>query len=336
MGRVFTPEQISDNKLPKRGAHEAAGRYIIDALGDETAGSITGAMIYGSTTTGPNRRSDVDVLVTLSPYDYDNRMLLAARDVMASAEAQFNVPVEAQVVSTIDIARPLQHGIDPLFAIELSKAADKKRWVRGNPLGNLGIYDLSDTALRAIGVQYSAAKMKKFTKAILEGRGDVDYHVLQRALELPAALGRKVLPATDRFDAEGDYSVNDKPNMVAVTGSRLRRLQNVLADISYTGALSDNPASLFEQLHERDNEYNYVLRDTIHGAMTVGEYEEWIQDTYVDTLQLARQVSRDASELVRLSGRVENPESIDWEAPVYTDEQAPEEEEFLPYDDDSY
>lgn len=333
MGRVFTTEQIAYGEVPKRGAQQEAGQFLLHEL-EETGIPIEGAMVYGSTTANPNARSDVDMLITTRLNDGET--LTAIRTLLEQAEHRYRAPVEAQVLPSEGLIHPLQHSIDPLFAEQLIAAANNKRWVVGYPIDRLNHFELTDRRLRNIGIQYSSAKAKKFTKAILEFRGEIDYHTLQRALEVPAALGRKVLPATEAFrtDAEDEYVVENKPTMIRATEKRIDRLYRSLGSYSGRGILSDNPSSTYAALVQRDYDYNVTLREAIHGGITLDDYSDWLRGNYLSTLELAREVSADAAELVRRSTMVDLG-TIDWDEPIYNDEDAPFDDEFddLPLDD---
>ncbi len=332
MGQVFSGEQIFKGQIPEPGAHAHAGKYILERFDDEGGSSLSidGAMVYGSTALGTaSLRSDVDLFIAYHPDDA-RETLQNIRTILADAEQTYRVPIESHALDTTSLRNPLRHSIDPLFAEQLLDIADDLRmreWVVGHPLGALRYFEMTERRVRGVAVQYTGAKAKQFARAILAYRDTVDLTTLQRALELPSAIGRKVIPATIAF-GETPYDSADKKAMIRLTQQRLGKLFEA-ASWDWLG--SENPVSEFVALERLDREYSAVLDSAVNGLTSGSQYEKWLSNNYLPALQAARAVSYDFSELVKRSWMVD-PDSGEY---VYTDDDAPFDDEYdeLPPDD---
>lgn len=303
MGKVFTPEELAAHHVPEPGAHEQAGRYILDQFfevpGAEeqfrriiTGSGVVSGMVYGSTALGrAGIRSDVDVLLN---YRADKPDILdEIRRVFTQAETMYRVPVEANVQEVGSMFEPLHHGFDPLFAEHLLEVQnqDNPRWSYNWPVDGLAftLIDASDTErLRRIAVRYMGAKERKFTKAAVNFRGEVDYPTMQRALELPSALGRKVLAATHSDTAETPEAVD----RVGMGEAALARLE-ACAPAWYTSAI-DAQRSLLQM----DRDYDALLDLVLTGDASLGDYTRWVEGNYLNVCKRAVEVSRAWCEII--------------------------------------
>lgn len=332
MGRVFPSEQIFKLEIPEPGAHARAGKYILERFDNEGGSglSIDGAMVYGSTALGTaSLRSDVDLFIAYNPGDADET-LLKIRTILGDAEQIYHVPIESHALDTVSLRNPLRHSIDPLFAEELLAISDDlsmQEWVVGRPLDDLRYFKMTDRRVRGVAISYTAAKAKQFARAILAYRDTVDLATLQRALELPSAIGRKVIPATVAF-GEASYDSADKKAMIRLAQKRLGKLFEA-ASWNWLG--SDDPVGVFAALEHLDREYSALLDSAVNGLTSGSQYDKWLSENYLPALQAARAVSYDFGELVKRSWMVD-PKNGEY---VHSDEDAPFDDEYdeLPPDD---
>jgi len=321
MGVIFTAEAIAKGDIPLPGAHELAGRFILgqlfkpeyDSEPEKSDGPYIGkkgvesALIYGSTALGTaDLRSDVDVLVNYSD-ECTQQALSLIRTTFYMAETRFKVPVEAQVLPTGALADPLKHSIDPLFAVHLSQVQqqDEPRWSYNWPLDEMPrsngyIFEKDSARIRAIAVRYASGKSRQFTRAIVGYRGELDLQVFQRSLELPSAIGRKVLVATIEIGEVELPETGDKQAMHISTLNRLEQLTQ-----------NDDKQVVSDQrsLIELDGEYSHILTQTIDGSLSLLDYSMWLDKNYLHALEMAQNVSHRWAEIV--SDKVLFPRAIE-------------------------
>lgn len=294
MGKVFSPLEIQAGIIPEPGAHEAAAHYIVDALLENTTDFFNGngvqaGMIYGSTAMGSaNIRSDVDVLVTYREQLAD-KALPAIRWVFRHAERRFNVPVEANILPVGATFSPLEHAIDPLFAEHLIdiQNQDEPRWSYGWPVDGLGIDPriLTEDTIRKLAIRYCSAKSRRLTRGLVEYDGGPDYKHLQRALELPAAIGRKVLAVVYGSAHVSQAVLQDKYN---ATG-QVARLFDTITEKGWDIADSKQR---FLELANLDSTYNDILGDALDGKLTHSAYGKYLSSSYEATLLLGIRVAQ--------------------------------------------
>lgn len=249
-------------------------------------------MVYGSTALGrAGIRSDVDVLLNYRANKPD--ILDEIRCVFTSAETMFHVPVEANVLEVGAMFEPLQHGFDPLFAEHLLEVQDRDdpRWSYNWPVNGLALtqFNMDDSErLRRIAVGYMGAKERKFTKAVVNYRGEVDYPTMQRALELPSALGRKVLAATYAEDVVMPEVV-DRESM---GDAALARLEACVPEW-YKSAVHAQRSLL-----HMDREYDALLDLVLTGDVSLVDYKKWIDGNFPTACKRAVEVSRAWCEII--------------------------------------
>jgi len=314
MGKVFESETIRDGKTPENGAQYEAGAYIMRIVLDDEDQSFessqrfnaqAGIMIYGSTALGTaNRRSDVDVLVNYHRGDTD--VLHRWRTLFTEAERKFNVPVESNMNIVGAFFNPLQHTIDPGFAAHLYLVQEDPVWSYGFPATGLlsGIApEAQDEHLRAAAVKFAAGKRKYFARSLVKYRGEIDFDYYQRALELPSAIGRKVLSLEVGVDDSiaGEVS-RDKTGTIEKTRQRLSDLHT-----AWSEPWAKNPADIFVELNKLDQEYDQLLEAVIQGNTTLEEYNSWLEYHYLPVLQMAHDISDFWSESIEHKLDIRDP-----------------------------
>jgi len=300
MGVVFSPEAIDNNQVPKPGDHQEAGRFILNQFfelddnvtADERSyfqlesSGIASGLVYGSTALGSaGLRSDVDVLVNYHARQA-TKVFSQIRGVFIEAEKTYNVPVESQVLPVGALSNPLEHSIDPLFAKHLLEVQeqDNPRWSYNWPVRDLRtqLLEEGDTDhIRAIAVGYASGKARQFTRALVNFRGEPDLQVFQRALELPGAIGRKVIIATQSAETVIP-DTGDKKSMIT---SALSRLEELAPDHFDTAVSSQ------QWLIDLDKNYDEILGDVLSGTTTIANYKYWLDSNYSLAIRLAQEVA---------------------------------------------
>lgn len=307
MGKVYSPEQISSGNIPEAGAHEAAGQYALKELFpltvpaetsplprlfDPDGPGVQSAMVYGSTAYGTaGIRSDLDILVF---YDESqaHRALKHISSVFKQTEERFKVSVEANKLPVGAIYDDLEHGLDPLFAEHLLEIHDtfNGQWCRNNPTG--GIERIAERAGNPAGVtalahRYVSGRRNYFASTDLEG--GVDYAVFQRALELPSAVGRKVVAAT-MGDEDEPLDLSNRPAM------NDRALEALMAHMpKYDEEMVRN----HESLYETDQKYSDLLANVIDGKNSIKDYTSWIEEKYLESIGMAYDLSQAWVDILR-------------------------------------
>lgn len=289
MGKVFTPEEVAFSQIPQIGAHQQAATFIMDTLvGKTVPDGLEGALIYGSVPDGMSSlRSDVDFLVA-----YDPNFTTCLDDVAGAvqvAQDQYHVPVELTALSTRDIQQGW-HGIDPLFLRHLLRAQNRGRFCYGQPASllddSVGTYNISRQQAFDTMRDYCREKTEKFAKAVANDRY-IDPHLLQRALEAPKNIGRKVLYLT-----HADTSVLAGQEIVS-------EFVDFVDKLLYPGMgrLESNFAWLVERLGRFDEDYTSLLGLTIDDTPEmIGEYTSWLE-------QHRHGIARFALEICQETGR---------------------------------
>lgn len=258
MGKVFSYEELLNDRVPVKSAHRLAAREMLrlefDAVGSEV--EPVGVMVHGSTARREaNIRSDVDVLTILpsgSTPDQVEDYVLALEDVAH----EFSVTVEP-IVLTEDDAQNGLHTIDVLFLEYLVDAEATYAMVsKGDGIASVsGLIAPCESDRIAALEKYLVSKRDKFLK-----RGNsadhVDTVLIQRALELPKAAQRRFLQA---------YGID------------------ILAE-------DTKIAEQLAELSKSDKEYTTFLRRTMLSS-DFADYNEVLASTSLATLSMARLAS---------------------------------------------
>ena len=309
MGKVFSPEEIQAGHIPQEGAHEQAGHFLLDQLFEPSSllserqlnlyrtatGCIDSAMVYGSTAFGrAGLRSDLDIFVNYRE-DQTRAALYLLREIFSEIEETYRVPVEPNVLPAGALGNPLQHRVDPLFAKHLLEVQGMEfpQWSYNDPVEALkdGVVSNEDTDfLRMVTVKYLNVKALKFSKAQVGYRGEVDLHVMQRGLELPSAIGRKILEVTNGEKVAETYCGRRED----IAGLLDKRLEEILRGYPKGGWL----ATAQTQLSQLDGEYTQLLEATIANPELLPDYVEWLKERYPFVCQASTKVSRQWANII--------------------------------------
>lgn len=316
MGKVFSPEELRAGQIPVEGAHTAAADFIVEQLFyDQKAFSddplafietaISSGMVHGSATHGTATiRSDIDTVVILRYHDVST--LDTIRSVFAETQSRYNVPIEANLLSLDDVHEKT-HRIDPLFLRYLFEAQENSNYSWNWPASSIGSHfskhDYSQISLARVNQRYTAAKSASFAKALtLEGDGEL--HRLQRALELPKNLGRKILAMCDaNFSAWSTSTDEILSGLDSFVEGRA---------FAYDREYGSDLKSKLRSLLEYDSEYSDLLAQTISEDVSIQTYEEWLNARKRDVFFLALQICGQTQTV--LMRYMRELRSDDWEA----------------------
>ena len=314
MGKVLSPDYLASHRLPEKGAHFAAAQFIISTF--ETHPElrhVVQSMVYGTTAVGrADVRSDVDIFTTYYALTEEKQELVKAiiETVYRQAQEKYDVFVEARTMSEQDLFEyEFENGgegstgpypVDPMYAmhlVQVQKSGLGVSW--GNPASVFEgmAFDperaSSPEQKVSIGwhaVRYAEGKLSYFSE--LSDRADdsdVDYDAYQRLLELPKAMGRKVVTALrellDTLDVGGD--VTDKKVMQAALATAAIRSGEQLLPAAQS------------RLVLLDQAYTDILNRYVAGKITLAEYEKWLVGHYSGAIQDGRLVAERWAKITR-------------------------------------
>lgn len=279
MGKVFTSEQIRLGQFPDPGAHNAAAQRIAERVlfsGDSLVGS---GLIHGSATNGESDiRSDLDMLIIATA---DGDALHVIREIITDEATTNYVPVELKVISSIDV-HAQTHGVDQLFLRYLQEAEKDERFTYGMPASELRAgfceKDFTVEALVQVVRRYIGAKTERFA-GVLASQNQPEERHLQRALELPKNLGRKVLGLFDQGCQQP----------IQVIG----KFENLMKSID-----PDNGRQLVidsQLLSELDRRYTAL----VESGVDVQEHSDWIDQNQTEIIQRALMLCDCAAHIFR-------------------------------------
>lgn len=308
MGNVLPPDAIIHGKIPRKGAHLEAAREIIAAHADLPEEMGVASVIYGSTAEGrSDERSDVDVYVSY-PQPFGsvtgdvNRVRRRIDDIHQAVGNAYSVTVEANVLTERMIAPTENPGegffdpqmldissteeLDPLYVLHIQDMIDKRRpdLTLRTPL--LPNYQLRPEHLTEddqvmivwLAVRFCAIKLRHMRQALAHEQ--VDYKALQRAFEMPKAMGRKVLAVMAMGNAGiTSFDVTDKQEMQ-------HKLHEVAMEEGATTLLKHH-----ELLVELDRQYTELLAQTVQSGGGIDQYNQWILSVYRQAITSAAVMS---------------------------------------------
>ncbi len=281
MGKVFTYEEVVEGRVPQIGAHDKAAHYLLDNLKDRFLDQIgdkqaepafrafDGAMVYGSVAQGTaDRRSDLDVLITYDAKNEDSTVVIDGyRNLFKEIESKWHVSVESNIWRT-GLLKAGVHTIDAAFVDHLDKVGSE--WRVGDPLQYLQVEtpDFSDIFLR-----YYAHKARSFTVALSDTRDELNIDRLQRALELPTALGRKALSALGLAQIA--------PGAGGISKAEVSRQILELVDPN------SDTGKLYTALIDTDKAYSDALESVIKGYTRALDLKTYLPELYRPALGMA-------------------------------------------------
>ncbi len=272
MGRVFTPEQVAMGHVPTPEAHLKAAHFFLGEVVerglvlDEAYRSIgepvlRGVVVYGSVNHGSqNMRSDFDVFGkyahTVDSPSTELTMLLQEID------SRFHVGQEPNIWPAEVPLNPFDSTLDKSMLLHLKKL-DFKKWGAGsNPTDEISTEDLIPDF--ADMWDFLRAKINSFNKSFHSS--EVKPDGLQRAMESPRSLGRKLLQVLESQGlTEGRIHESDTPEINA----RLLRLFET----------DENITEVIKSILTIDSEYTKILSYTVnHQNGSLDEYRRYYEE----------------------------------------------------------
>lgn len=298
MGKVFGADEIMLGEIPEPGAHTAAAKEVFELLfkgrafepgsSEWTYSGIQSGMIHGSSTHGTaNIRSDLDVLMIVRSGQ--DLTLDVVDRVFSSVKQRYHVPIEANILNVVDISERA-HSIDPLFLRYLYEAQSNPDFSRNWPADHIGSYffeqDRRPSALLRVVQRYTSAKTASFAKGLAIG-SELDHHKIQRALELPKNMGRKVLSMLDpEFSAWRTPSDEIQSGLEDFIIARRRDERDTSGQLAIDS---------LRKLTAQDEEYSELLQQTLNGEVDLDTYEKWLEGNKRQLLHSALNVSEGMS-----------------------------------------
>ena len=259
MGRVFSYEQATSGNVPSLVDFSCATTSFRERIRSGVEdGVFDGGIIFGSVGRGtPNLRSDFDALIALSDDTDDAYQAAYALSQDITQETNGKVLIEPKIYPK-DVLASGEHDINYLFGTHLKSGY---RLVDGtDPADYLVFNDASSHDTVADYVYQKVRKLSsRYMACNIEAVAD---NGLQRMLELPNSLGRKVvqgLVATGSLHSVCDGS--DKAGIFELTD-----------DIFYSLGLHDD----FAVLTAANNDYTNLLEKTIHGDVSKKAYNDML------------------------------------------------------------
>ena len=305
MGRVYTPEAVSRGEVPVPGAHERAGRYLLGTfsgsnldLGGEPAEIMESGAIFGSTAFRKSDiRSDVDGVFLYAPWVTEAEARAVFNEVIARAEETFKVHVEARLHNTSEVPKLMGTAICPMFAEHVDEACRLKdpSWNFNDPAKDMrpAFFAPEDLESRIrSGYGNFLHKTKQFDRALDEYGGlttDRTIPNLQRALELPNATARKLLPITVE-PGETLPHITDKSANVARIAQKIVR---------YCMGDPEQVVRSYQALRAMNSDYDDQLKATLEGKLTTREYEYWLDEKYEPAVTHAATLAFAALDITR-------------------------------------
>ncbi len=257
MSRVFSYEQIIEDQIPDHiDFHDAETDFKELSRTGVEAEIIYGSFIFGSVALGvANRRSDFDSFICMeessdSSYDY-------IKDIYVSiAEDNPSIALTPMVYPKRALHQG-RHDIDRFFGQHLSGA---QRIVIGRDPSSIIKYSTQPAG--DILANYLAQKKRHLSNAYVAPE-PLDYREgcgVQRMLELPVAVGRKVVQA---FIEDGlfDEQLENSADKAAV----IQKTRYLMAE--------HHIAKVFDSLVRCNNQYDELLDSAINGELSKIDYE---------------------------------------------------------------
>ena len=268
MGRVFSYESIESGQVPSPEDFNRAVSIFTNLTELEVQrGTIDGSFIYGSVANGtPNYRSDLDTFIALT----DNRpkYYAAVRGIIRGLITETNntIPV-VPIIQTKAALAEGSHELDRFFGRHL---VGEHRIVQGNdPAQYMQFANWPSSQILAF---YLFQKRRRLAHTYTSVEPlDVDEGGLQRMLELPVALGRKILQAT------AEVSEVPPDTVEAVEKSADKPL---ILDESRKLFADHGVDSGFEDLIASNRDYNAVLGRALTGSVGEIAYNDVIKSLH--------------------------------------------------------
>ncbi len=283
MGVVYSPEEIRNGHIPRVGDHAALGRSLLDIVG--VNGSILAGVVYGSTAVDrASQRSDVDVL-----FIYRTGELLTSLNLAKTAlnDARSNgnfAKDEIHMEPSITLGSASRSGVSDYISHFKRVCQNNTGWSVGDPLQYLDLTPVGQAEHQADVANFLAAKTEKFTKAAFAS--EPDYKAMQRALELPVSIARKIQGLSSL--SKGSLPSEDKQSMLSVGRS-------ILLERRSRSSNGVDAQTAQEKLVAFDQNYTWALSLAVRGEI---DYLGFIARNYQPVIETAITLSSAWQEII--------------------------------------
>ncbi|NTW62210.1 hypothetical protein HGB25_02265 [Candidatus Saccharibacteria bacterium] len=268
MGVIYSSAELSRGHIPSECGHIEAAQSLVSEV--PRLGGVVLTIVHGSVSEGRfNMRSDLDVAVTYiaeTPAD-EYEVVDGIKAVLDRTEQKTHVKVESNIWPTDEpIAARSERMYDRLFANHLADSMLDANWSIG--LSDSMISKISAMPVNIDKVMYNYLTYKHggVTKAprYFNSADSRSTLAMQRILELPKALGRKVAQSGGDLHPE------------CTDG-----FQGALESVDMSDTFRDS----VQTLRTIDGDYSGLLKDYVSLGPTiscaeVSEYEAWLADRY--------------------------------------------------------
>ena len=261
MGRVFTYEAITAGHVPQVDDFQGASELFREELRLGYAnGTIDGGFIFGSVSRGtPTIRSDFDAFIALK--DANERAYRAAHAIGQSIRQEYGEKILFE-----PIAYPKQtlasgnHELNQMFGSHL---VGGYRVIVGNDPAEYITFP--QQPVRNIVSEYVFQKARKLTNSYMKSELQaINDNGLQRMLELPNSIGRKVLQGLHTVGYP-EYNGDASDKLTVFEQSELLFAHNGLSEGFY-------------ELVSANDDYTDLLQATVDGMVSQKAYDNRVAE----------------------------------------------------------
>ena len=261
MGRVFQFEEAAGGRIPSQADFVVAAEiFDTNCLEAAERGAIVGSVVFGSVAIQrATRRSDFDCLIVT---DGTKDGYASARRIVSYVDWETSRRVEISAIPySRDTLASGRHEIDRFFGQHLT---GQDRMVRGEDVADFITYD-STSALDIFNT-YARNKKRRITTGLVSTNPTEEYKSLQRLMELPLAIGRKLVKVVEETQGTAESRLLHTADKDSVRDMSLE----LFADLS----LDEIPRYILEL----DAHYSKLLAKTATGWVDQPEYQAVIDE----------------------------------------------------------
>lgn len=253
MGKVYEFEEIAEHKVPRTDDFLTAKEMALKSLSAlAEKGMIHGAKVFGSVAKGtPSERSDFDLLIVT----LHDQSLISLQNIFADIRMETNVGIEPLVVSE-EFAKRGDHSVDLMFMEHLANIPNEGNVAGLDPMTILKPSgDLPPTMVLK---QYLIQKLRRFREGVFVDSKSDQYKLLQRALEEPVNLGRRILQILPHIDIPLKMPDDGKKEVIGLFRETFKN----------SGLING-----FNDLLVQDSAYTSLLKNSLQGLVNEDGYE---------------------------------------------------------------
>lgn len=266
MGKVYEFETIQGGRVPTVDDFSAVKQLVLTGLAAfVNSDEVYGAKVFGSVAKGsPNERSDFDLVVITE----EDGSLTALKELFMGVSSASRVEIEPIVISRVFAKRGF-HTIEDLFLDHIRSIPNDGNMVGQNPINVLIPAGLD---ARIAYKQYLASKLRRLKEGLFTYSELDRNRVLQRALEAPVNVGRRLLQVLSHLGEPINLSDDGKQEVIRAFQEKFNGTTLIPG---------------FEFLLEQDNRYTAYLRQAVIREITQQDYEAHIREVSNECIEAA-------------------------------------------------